>query len=165
MKIVNSGFTLIELMITLVVLSIVAAIAAPSMQRSFDSYRIRKGANAIATGLNSARAQALNHHSVGVTIDDDYTHWKASYSETTTGKTTQVVDIDLDNRLTVDASDISDALPNDAGGILKYYRSGRSNLSLTVDVSVSIAGSCVSPYIVTLYKSGSVDVNRGDSTC
>jgi general secretion pathway protein H len=56
------GFTLIELTVTLVILGIAAAVAAPSLAQSLDAMRARSEAAGIATFLRAAREQAVTHN-------------------------------------------------------------------------------------------------------
>lgn len=55
----ESGFTLIELMVTLAVLAIVLAAAVPSFSDFFDKYRLRGAADGIISLISNARAEAV----------------------------------------------------------------------------------------------------------
>lgn len=55
----NSGFTMIELMITVVVLAIIAAIAVPSFQTLVENNRITTQSNALLGALQLARSEAI----------------------------------------------------------------------------------------------------------
>lgn len=71
----NSGFTLIELMITVAVLGIIAAIATPSFTAVIEQNRSSKAANEMVGQLNLLRAEALRR-STTVTLcraNDDAT--------------------------------------------------------------------------------------------
>lgn len=55
----NAGFTLIELVITVAIIGIIAAIAAPSMQTQIQQARIKDGANILEAAIKEARTQAI----------------------------------------------------------------------------------------------------------
>jgi type IV fimbrial biogenesis protein FimT len=54
-----SGFTLVELMITVAVIAILMNIALPSFQNMMRSARIRAAAEAVTNGLQKARGEAI----------------------------------------------------------------------------------------------------------
>lgn len=54
-----AGFTLIELMITLVVLGVVMAIAVPGFTGMINSSRLATQANEVVTGIQIARSEAI----------------------------------------------------------------------------------------------------------
>ena len=55
----EQGFTLIELVITIAIMAIIAAMAAPNMQKQIRQARIKDGANIIEAALKDARTQAM----------------------------------------------------------------------------------------------------------
>jgi len=55
----HSGFTLVELMVTVAVVAILAAVATPSLQGLVNSNRLRAGANETIAVLQSARFEAI----------------------------------------------------------------------------------------------------------
>ena len=55
----DQGFTLIELVITIAIIAIIAAMAAPNMQKQIRQARIKDGANIIEAALKDARTQAM----------------------------------------------------------------------------------------------------------
>jgi len=55
----NSGFTLIELMITLVVLAILLAVGVPSFNNLIENNRVTAQANSLLGAVNLARSEAV----------------------------------------------------------------------------------------------------------
>jgi len=56
------GFTLIELAVTLFVLALGVAVAAPSLSRGVDTVRARAETAGLATFLRAARERAITHN-------------------------------------------------------------------------------------------------------
>src|SRR5262249_21828940 len=56
------GFTLIELVVTLFVLTLAATVVAPSVVSSVETLKARTEAAGLATFLRAAREQAVTHH-------------------------------------------------------------------------------------------------------
>ncbi|MGM0672827.1 MAG: pilus assembly FimT family protein [Pseudomonadota bacterium] len=55
----SSGFTLVELIITISVMAILAGIAAPSFLQSIDNRRLSGAAEAVKNGMHVGRSQAF----------------------------------------------------------------------------------------------------------
>lgn len=53
------GFTLVELVVSISVLAVLAAIATPSFQRMIEAQRLRTGAFALISDLTLARSEAV----------------------------------------------------------------------------------------------------------
>ena len=75
----DHGVTLLELLITLVLLSVLLEIAVPAMNHSLDKNRLRDSAEAIYTELRYARSEAIkrkptNYVAVSFTTDG-VTNW------------------------------------------------------------------------------------------
>ncbi len=70
------GFTLIELMVTIVIMAVAAALAAPSFSSLIGNYRVRSSAESILNGLNLARAEAVRRNSpVSFTLNGAASAW------------------------------------------------------------------------------------------
>lgn len=70
------GLTLIELMITVAVLAIGLALAAPAFTQQLANYRLRAAAESIINGLNYARAEAVRRNApVSFTLSDTGSGW------------------------------------------------------------------------------------------
>jgi len=55
----SSGFTLIELMVTIAVLAIIVSIAAPSMNTQFANQRVKSTSATIANALKEAKVESI----------------------------------------------------------------------------------------------------------
>lgn len=70
------GFTLIELVVTMVVLVILAMMAQPSLRDFFDRYRLRGAGDAVVSVISNARAEAVkNDLDVVVAFTGTGTSW------------------------------------------------------------------------------------------
>lgn len=72
---INKGFTLIELMITVAIMSIMLTVGLPSFQSIIASSRLTSSANAMVSALQLARFEALKQHKT-VTIRKKGTNWQ-----------------------------------------------------------------------------------------
>ena len=73
-----TGFTLVELMITVVVIGIVARVAAVNMVREMPRYRLTSAAMQLAWTFRALRMRTISqHHTVTVTFTNNhvYTVW------------------------------------------------------------------------------------------
>lgn len=55
----DRGFSLLELLVVLVIISVAAAIAAPNFSRFMERYEVRKAARQLMTDLQSAKMRAV----------------------------------------------------------------------------------------------------------
>ena len=55
----NSGFTLIELMVTIAVLAIIVSIAAPSISTQLANQRVKSTAATLENALKEAKAESV----------------------------------------------------------------------------------------------------------
>ena len=56
------GFTLVEAMVTVVLVAILASLAAPSFQSTLARFRVRTAAESLMSGLQLARSEALRRN-------------------------------------------------------------------------------------------------------
>lgn len=72
----SAGFTLVELMVTIVILAIVMAIAVPSFKEYMQNLQIRNAAESVLRGLQLARAEAVSRNApVRFTLDATGSGW------------------------------------------------------------------------------------------
>lgn len=65
------GFTLVELLISIAIMSILATLAAPSVTDALAKQRIDTAGNALLTALRSAKSESLLHREdIHITYDD-----------------------------------------------------------------------------------------------
>jgi type IV fimbrial biogenesis protein FimT len=67
---VRSGFTLVELMVTVAVLAVVSAIAAPNFKRLILSNRLSTVANDVVLAVNTARMEAIKRNATVLVCSD-----------------------------------------------------------------------------------------------
>ena len=93
------GVSLIELMVTLAVVGILAAVAVPTMTGLIDANRLTGTSSELTASLQLARSEAVRRRSSvticgssdGVTCDgDDWSRWVVRGNESTTGDTVVV---------------------------------------------------------------------------
>lgn len=104
----EQGFTLIELVITIAIIGIIAAMAAPSMQRQIQQARIKDGANIIEAALKDARTQAMiAQRSTRVVLTNSSSSKKITVlyvKRSATDADEMLSDYTLDKNLTITAS-------------------------------------------------------------
>jgi type IV fimbrial biogenesis protein FimT len=79
----NHGFTLIELMITLLIMAIMLAWAVPSFQEIVRQNRLTTETNELVTALNLARSEAIKRGR-NVTVTPSGGDWGAGWTIATT---------------------------------------------------------------------------------
>lgn len=76
------GFTLVELLIGLTILSMILAIGVPSFGVWIQNTRIRNAADAIANGLQLARAEAVRRNTAVTFVGDVSSGWTVAVGAT-----------------------------------------------------------------------------------
>lgn len=77
----TSGFTLIELVVAMAVVSTTLGIAIPSFQNMTDRYRLKGATEAIFYSLHTARAQAIKSNSAVTAAFQTGSNWNARLSD------------------------------------------------------------------------------------
>lgn len=102
----DSGFTLVELLVTVAIVAIMAAIAAPNLQSFIQSSVVRSSATELAAILNYARSEAVKRGwAVSVCKSSSIQATKPSCSTSASWNDGWVVFIDQDEDGTVDTAD------------------------------------------------------------
>lgn len=98
------GFTAIELMVTVAVLAVLAAIAAPSFKPLFERWQVRQATEELQSTLYFARSEAVKRGG-GIGIQANASLDGCSVSETELWNCGWVVFIDKNNNGTNDSGD------------------------------------------------------------
>ena len=83
-KFYGSGFTLVELIVAMAVISTTLGVAVPSFQSMTDRYRIKGAAEAVLYSLHTARTQAIKSNSAITAAFQTGNNWEASLSDSAT---------------------------------------------------------------------------------
>ncbi len=120
MKHYNQGFSLIELMVTLVIVAIIALIGMPSFNGAIRNSRLTTGINELVTSLNVARSEAIKrNHSITVRKNDDLP-WEAGWN----------IFVDMNSDGTLDGAGDADACAAGNDCILKIQEALPSGYTL-----------------------------------
>ncbi|WP_227429837.1 Tfp pilus assembly protein FimT/FimU [Psychrobacter sp. I-STPA6b] len=98
-----SGFTLVELMVTIVVLAIIVAIAVPNMSQALANQRVKSTSATIASALNEAKAESrIRKRDMTVEyIEYNSTDRKIVVSEGTGSNKTQISEYQINSNSAV----------------------------------------------------------------
>lgn len=153
----SRGFTLIELMVTVAVMAILAAIAAPSMSELIDNRRAAGQAEELVASLQLARAEAIRRNArvtvcagTGIVCNGSTTwgNWTIFGRDKTAAVATTDVIRDTSASSTVQVT-------GPAAGIV-YKPSGMIDTQLQLQVTKSSHQRCL-----TVLISGVVTVDKG----
>jgi type II secretion system protein H len=68
----QSGFTLIEVMVVVIIFGVLSALAAPSFQKAYDKTKFRAGERLVTSALKKARSYAVSNKApFGVHFDNE----------------------------------------------------------------------------------------------
>lgn len=137
-KIRQSGFTLIELMLAIVVLAILAAIGVPTFRSLILNNQVTAEANAFVSTLNIARSEAVKRRGDVTLTATSGNDWEKGWSVTSAGGETLRVQQAFEGGSTLRGVDVGGnsvtSIVFDSGGFL----SG-GNAPLTFDLCNSEA--------------------------
>jgi type IV fimbrial biogenesis protein FimT len=101
----NNGFTLVELMVTVAIVGIVAAIAAPSFQGMLNDTRSSSIANEFAASINLARSEAIKRGKQVTVCKSDITASSPTCSSSANWQNGWLIFVDTGTIGTVDGTD------------------------------------------------------------
>jgi len=130
----SRGFTLVELVVTIAVLAIVLAIAAPSFQGMIERWRARQAAESLSSTLYYARSEAIRRGG-NVTVGGLGGDWNSGWVVTDGGNVLQ--QYETPGNLTINAADIAF---NRWGLVAGGFNSSITAGSITMNVCMSAAG-------------------------
>ncbi|WP_148215376.1 GspH/FimT family pseudopilin [[Acidovorax] ebreus] len=131
------GFTVIELMVTVAVLAVLAALAAPSFNSIIERWRVRQAAEELQSTVYMARSEAIKRGG-GIAIDAPGgwdQGWKITHTQA--GATTDLQVSPAPTSLSITQSNGSTTLFVDRWGMLSETVGGAST---TMDVLLHPAG-------------------------
>lgn len=129
----EDGFTLIELMVTLVIAAIVLGLGVPSFSNLIKNNRLTAAANDYIAAVNLARSEAI-HRGARVNIEALVpgvagNEWGGGWKVAIEGGATLRSFDALDTRLTLDAVEGVTKIQYDSQGAARFYNSGGSSVA------------------------------------
>jgi type IV fimbrial biogenesis protein FimT len=142
----SDGFTIIELMITILVLAVLISLGAPNLYQMIVNNRLTTEVNSLVAGLQYARSEALRRNTV-VTIGASSTDWSSGWNVW--------IDTDADNAVDGTETLLRSQNSQASGYTIKPPSSvTTSPAALRFNANGTIANA--SPLVTEVCKSGSV---------
>lgn len=137
-----SGFTLVELVVTIAIVGILASVAIPSFSSSIASTRARSVATELYMSLVKARSEAVKRNTA-VTISPAESGWNKGWKIYPTNAESKV----LENHT------IAAAVTITGPGSVRYNSSGRTTGEVTFNISATM-GAATAERCVAISLSG-----------
>lgn len=151
----HSGFTLIELMISIVIFAILATLAGPSFVRYIADVRLRSASYDVAGALQFARSEAIKRNSPSTTVD---VKRPAGASNWSSGWTIQVGSTVLRSQDAYSHVAITDSANLST---ISFANDGRVTSSTTFKVAPATTTSSVTNRCVTISLAGMASSKLG----
>lgn len=168
----STGFTLVELLITVAIIAILAAVAAPSLLQTIANQRMKSAAHELSATFTEARYQAaLQRVSMRVESAGDASQWKAASDSTRSeihwqllqaGDALPLLQASVDRRVEISTSLGATAVLFLQNGTISNPAS--PNVALGQDVFFRVCDSAIDGeegYTVVLARFGSSRVYAG----
>lgn len=75
----GGGFTLIELMVTIALVAILMAVAAPNLSTFLRNAELSSFTNSLLASINAARGEAMKRGRYAMVVPTDGTHWSSGW--------------------------------------------------------------------------------------
>lgn len=121
----QSGFSLVEILITISILVVAISLAAPPLTSFIENNRMTTAANNLVSAINLARNEAIARRTT-TTIAGNGNGWTVSFIPLTTTTPTAIMTYELDDGIEIDISD-----SNIQSSGLRFSADGYRDLSTT----------------------------------
>jgi len=149
----NAGFTLIELMMTLIIGAILLTIAAPSMRDYMASQKVKNGAFDLTAAITFARSEAIKRNTNIDLIPTTTANWASGWDVKAGATKLRTQDPRNGVKITTTLATLT------YGGDGRVTPTPASPIKFTVDLTSSLSG--VSPRCVTISPSGAPSSTLG----
>ena len=165
----NAGFTLIELVITVAIIGIIAAIAAPSMQTQIQQARVKDGINVLETAIKEARTQAIiMQRPTRLVLTNTSADKRATIyfvKKATSDPDEQIANYVLNKDLTITTSPALTAISFSANKkAFQGQNADKNDVVLNGKFSVCYGGATVNKYSVAIDANSNINSGK-DGSC
>lgn len=148
------GFTLVELMITIVIFGILLTVAVPSFTSYILNQRVKTSAFELTAALSYARSEAIKLNT-DVQLSEDDSGWGGwTMVRTDTNAVLRVWERPERLSITTNPADV---------GAISFQRDGRADSLVTFTICDADASSAVARRLIRLDASGRTSLNRGQN--